>query len=103
MLSDARDPRRAHHQTLDGAGVSRHGARGGEGQPRQPQTFPWDREREQAGSQLHTGPISRISEGRLYVLDEARATSAPLARKNGIGTRLQRRRRLVRLAVLVDV
>jgi carbonic anhydrase len=78
MLDGARDKVRAHHHELDRAAfldMEREAVKVSLANLR---TFPWIVEREQAGElQLH-GAHFAISEGRLYVLDEAEGEFRPV-------------------------
>src|SRR3954454_16999371 len=78
MLDDARDRVRAHHHELDRDAfleMEREAVKVSLGNLR---TFPWIAEREQAGTLTLHGAHFAISEGRLYVLDEAEENFRPV-------------------------
>ena len=78
MLSEARVKVRAHHQALDGAAfldMEREAVKVSLANLR---TFPWIVEREQAGELKLHGAHFSISEGRLYILDEAEGDFRPV-------------------------
>jgi carbonic anhydrase len=78
MLDDARDKVRARHSTLDRAAfldMEREAVKVSLANLR---TFPWIAEREKAGELKLHGAHFSISEGRLYVLDEAEGEFRPV-------------------------
>jgi carbonic anhydrase len=78
MLSGARDKVRAEHQELDRDAyldMEREAVKVSLANLR---TFPWIREREQAGELKLHGAHFSIAEGRLYMLDEAEETFRPV-------------------------
>jgi carbonic anhydrase len=78
MLSDARDGVRARHKELDRAAfldMEREAVKVSLANLR---TFPWIAEREKAGSLKLHGAHFSISEGRLYILDEAERSFRPV-------------------------
>jgi carbonic anhydrase len=78
MLGDARDQVRARHEKLDRAAFLEMEREAVKVSLANLRTFPWIAEREQAGTlRLHGGHFS-ISEGRLYVLDEAEGEFRPV-------------------------
>jgi carbonic anhydrase len=78
MLSEARDKVRAHHPKLDRDAFRDMEREAVKVSLANLRTFPWIAEREEAGElQLHGAHFS-ISEGRLYVLDEAEGLFRPV-------------------------
>jgi carbonic anhydrase len=78
MLSEARDGVRARHSTLDREAfldMEREAVKVSLANLR---TFPWIVERERAGKLKLHGAHFAISEGRLYILDEAEGTFRPV-------------------------
>src|SRR4051812_13035449 len=78
MLDQARDLVRTHHDELDRAAfldMEREAVKVSLANLR---TFPWIAEREQAGGLRLDGAHFAISEGRLYVLDEAEGEFRPV-------------------------
>ena len=78
MLNDARDRVRASHSELDRAAfldMEREAVKVSLANLR---TFPWIAERESAGKLKLHGAHFSISEGRLYVLDEAEEDFRPV-------------------------
>ena len=78
MLDGARDLVRAHHRELDREAfldMEREAVKVSLANLR---TFPWIAEREQAGELRLHGAHFAISEGRLYVLDEAEGDFRPV-------------------------
>lgn len=78
MLSDARDAVRARHHHLDRAAfldMEREAVKVSLANLR---TFPWILERERAGILKLHGAHFSISEGKLYILDEAEGTFRPV-------------------------
>jgi carbonic anhydrase len=78
MLSGARDQVKAHHETLDRDAfldMEREAVKVSLANLR---TFPWIAERERAGELKLHGAHFSISEGKLYVLDEAEAEFRPV-------------------------
>ena len=78
MLSDARDQVRARHDELDRDAfldMEREAVKVSLANLR---TFPWIADREQAGTLKLHGAHFSISEGRLYVLDEAEGEFRPV-------------------------
>ncbi len=78
MLDGARDEIRAHHPELDHEAfteMEREAVKVSLGNLR---TFPWIREREEAGALRLHGAHFAIAEGRLYVLDEAEGDFRPV-------------------------
>ena len=78
MLQDARDQVRARHSELDRAAFLDMEHEAVKVSLANLRTFPWIAQREHAGTlKLHGGHFS-ISEGRLYLLDEAEETFRPV-------------------------
>ena len=78
MLSEARDEVRSRHEALDRAAfldMEREAVKVSLANLR---TFPWIAEREQSGALKLHGAHFSISEGRLYVLDEAHGDFRPV-------------------------
>jgi carbonic anhydrase len=78
MLNEARDEVRGRHVELDGEAfldMEREGVKVSLANLR---TFPWIAERETSGRLKLHGAHFSISEGRLYVLDEAEANFRPV-------------------------
>ena len=78
MLSDARDKVRAHHHELDREAFLEMEREAVKVSLANLRTFPWIADREQAGRLKLHGAHFSISEGRLYVLDEAEKTFRPV-------------------------
>jgi carbonic anhydrase len=78
MLSDARDKVRAHHHELDREAFLEMEREAVKVSLANLRTFPWIADREQAGRLKLHGAHFSISEGRLYVLDEAEETFRPV-------------------------
>ena len=77
MLSEARDEVRGRHPELDRAAFLDMEHEAVKVSLANLRTFPWIREREEAGSLRLHGAHFSIAEGRLYVLDEAEGTFRP--------------------------
>jgi carbonic anhydrase len=77
MLDDARDRVRAHHHELDRDAFLEMEREAVKVSLANLRTFPWIAEREQAGTLTLHGAHFAISEGRLYVLDEAEENFRP--------------------------
>lgn len=78
MLDGARDEIRAHHAELDGEAFTEMEREAVKVSLANLRTFPWIREREEAGTlRLHAAHFA-IAEGRLYVLDEAEGYFRPV-------------------------
>lgn len=77
MLSDARAAIRARHPTLDQAAYRAMEHEGVRISLRNLRTFPWVREREQAGRLKLHGAYFAIADGILHVCDEASGGFAP--------------------------
>jgi carbonic anhydrase len=78
MLSDARDDIRANHPELDREAFLEMEREAVKVSLANLRTFPWIAEREQAGSLRLHGAHFSISEGRLYMLDEAEGYFRPV-------------------------
>jgi carbonic anhydrase len=78
MLSDARDVVRARHVELDRGAFLDMEHESVKVSLANLRTFPWISEREQAGTLKLHGAHFSISEGRLYVLDEAEGEFRPV-------------------------
>ncbi len=78
MLSDARDVVRARHDELDRGAFLDMEHESVKVSLANLRTFPWISEREQAGTLKLHGAHFSISEGRLYVLDEAEGDFRPV-------------------------
>jgi carbonic anhydrase len=78
MLDEARDAVRARHKQLDRAAFLDMEQEAVKVSLANLRTFPWIAEREQAGRLKLHGTHFSISEGRLYVLDEAEGTFRPV-------------------------
>ena len=78
MLSDARDKVRAHHSGLDRSAFLEMEHEAVKVSLANLRTFPWIAEREQVGRLKLHGAHFSISEGRLYVLDEAEGEFRPV-------------------------
>ena len=78
MLAGARDQVRAHHQDLDGEAFTKMEREAVKVSLANLRTFPWIAEREDAGKLTLHGAHFSISEGRLYVLDEAEGDFRPV-------------------------
>jgi carbonic anhydrase len=78
MLSDARDLVRARHAELDRGAFLDMEHESVKVSLANLRTFPWISEREQAGTLKLHGAHFSISEGRLYVLDEAEGEFRPV-------------------------
>jgi carbonic anhydrase len=78
MLDSARDHIRAHHPELDGDAFTEMEREAVKVSLANLRTFPWIREREEAGSLRLHGAHFAIGEGRLYVLDEAEEDFRPV-------------------------
>jgi carbonic anhydrase len=78
MLDEARDTVRARHKQLDRAAFLDMEQEAVKVSLANLRTFPWIAEREQAGELKLHGTHFSISEGRLYVLDEAEGTFRPV-------------------------
>ncbi len=77
MLDGARDQVRSHHQNLDRTAFEDMEREAVKVSLVNLRTFPWIREREQAGDLMLHGAHFAITEGRLYILDEAEGTFRP--------------------------
>jgi carbonic anhydrase len=77
MLSETRDAVRARHAELDRAAFLDMEHEAVKVSLANLRTFPWIAERERAGKLKLHGAHFSISEGRLYVLDEAEGTFRP--------------------------
>ena len=77
MLSETRDAVRARHAELDRAAFLEMEHEAVKVSLANLRTFPWIAERERAGKLKLHGAHFSISEGRLYVLDEAEGTFHP--------------------------
>jgi len=77
MLDDARDRVRAHHHELDRDAFLEMEREAVKVSLANLRTFPWIAEREEAGRLKLHGAHFSISEGRLYVLDEAEENFRP--------------------------
>jgi carbonic anhydrase len=77
MLSETRDAVRARHAELDRAAFLDMEHEAVKVSLANLRTFPWIAERERAGKLKLHGAHFSISEGRLYVLDEAEGTFHP--------------------------
>jgi carbonic anhydrase len=78
MLDGARDRVRSHHHELDRAAFREMEREAVKVSLANLRTFPWIKEREDAGKlKLHGGHFA-IAEGRLYVLDEAENEFRPV-------------------------
>ena len=78
MLSEARDDIRARHAELDRDAFREMEREAVKVSLANLRTFPWIAEREQAGSLKLHGAHFSISEGRLYMLDEAEGNFRPV-------------------------
>jgi carbonic anhydrase len=78
MLSGARDRVRAHHHELDGGAFLEMEREAVKVSLANLRTFPWIAERERAGELKLHGAHFSISEGRLYMLDEAESDFRPV-------------------------
>ena len=78
MLGDARDTVRARHEQLDRPAFLDMEHEAVKVSLANLRTFPWIAEREQAGTLKLHGAHFSISEGRLYVLDEAEGDFHPV-------------------------
>ena len=78
MLSGARDHIRAHHPQLDAEAFLEMEREAVKVSLTNLRTFPWIREREEAGSLKLHGAHFSIAEGRLYILDEAEEAFRPV-------------------------
>jgi carbonic anhydrase len=78
MLSAARDKVRGRHQELDGEAFHDMEREAVKVSLANLRTFPWIREREEAGSLNLHGAHFSIAEGRLYLLDEAKGDFRPV-------------------------
>src|SRR3982750_723361 len=78
MLSEARDDIRARHPQLDREAFLEMEREAVKVSLANLRTFPWIAEREQAGSLRLHGAHFSISEGRLYMLDEAEKNFRPV-------------------------
>ena len=78
MLSGARDTVRARHKELDRAAFLDMEQEAVKVSLANLRTFPWIAEREQSGDLKLHGAHFSISEGRLYVLDEAEGNFRPV-------------------------
>jgi carbonic anhydrase len=78
MLSEARDGVRARHSELDREAYLEMEREAVKVSLANLRTFPWIAEREQAGSLKLHGAHFSISEGRLYMLDEAEGDFRPV-------------------------
>ncbi len=77
MLSNARDQVRSHHSELDRKAFEEMEREAVKVSLMNLRTFPWIREREDAGDLMLHGAHFAIAEGRLYILDEAEETFRP--------------------------
>ena len=77
MLSGARDHVRSHHKALDRKAFEDMEREAVKVSLVNLRTFPWIREREEAGDLMLHGAHFAIAEGRLYILDEAEGTFRP--------------------------
>jgi carbonic anhydrase len=77
MLSGARDQVRKRHSELDREAFQEMEREAVKVSLANLRTFPWIREREEAGSLKLHGAHFSIAEGRLYILDEAEGTFRP--------------------------
>jgi carbonic anhydrase len=77
MLSGARDRVRAHHAELDREAFLEMEREAVKVSLANLRTFPWIREREEAGTLKLHGAHFSIAEGRLYILDEAEEDFLP--------------------------
>jgi carbonic anhydrase len=78
MLSGARDHVRAHHAQLDHKAFQEMEREAVKVSLANLRTFPWIREREEAGDLMLHGAHFSIAEGRLYILDEAEEDFRPV-------------------------
>jgi len=78
MLDEARQKVRARHSELDQAAYTDMEQEAVKVSLADLRTFPWIAEREQAGKLKLHGAHFAISEGRLYILDEAEDTFRPV-------------------------
>jgi len=78
MLDAARDSVRARHQDLDRAAFVKMEQEAVKVSLTNLRTFPWIAQRERDGRLTLHGAHFSISEGRLYVLDEAEGTFRPV-------------------------
>jgi carbonic anhydrase len=78
MLENARDEVRARHETLDRSAFLDMEHEAVKVSLSNLRTFPWIAEREKAGKLRLHGAHFSISEGRLYILDEAEDTFRPV-------------------------
>jgi carbonic anhydrase len=78
MLDEARDQVRARHETLDRSAFLDMEHEAVKVSLANLRTFPWIAERERNGTLKLHGAHFSISEGRLYVLDEAEETFRPV-------------------------
>lgn len=78
MLDGARDKVRSRHPTLDRAAFHEMEQEAVKVSLANLRTFPWIREREEAGTLTLHGAHFAIAEGRLYILDEAEETFRPV-------------------------
>jgi carbonic anhydrase len=78
MLSGARDEVKARHEALDRAAFLEMEREAVKVSLANLRTFPWIAERERAGELKLHGAHFSISEGKLYVLDEAEAEFRPV-------------------------
>ena len=77
MLSGARDEVKSHHPELTREAFHEMEQEAVKVSLANLRTFPWIREREEAGTlKLHGGHVA-IAEGRLYILDEAEDVFRP--------------------------
>ncbi|HEX6661125.1 MAG TPA: carbonic anhydrase [Sphingomicrobium sp.] len=77
MLSGARDRVRSQHAKIDRLAFEDMEREAVKVSLLNLRTFPWIREREQAGDLMLHGAHFAIAEGRLYILDEAEGTFRP--------------------------
>jgi carbonic anhydrase len=78
MLDGARDEIRARHSQLGGQAFIEMEREAVKVSVANLRTFPWIREREEAGALRLHGAHFAIAEGRLYVLDEAEGDFRPV-------------------------
>jgi len=78
MLSEARDRVRARHESLDREAFREMELEGVKVSLANLRTFPWIAEREASGTLKLHGAHFAVSEGRLYVLDEAEGNFRPV-------------------------
>ena len=77
LLDEARDKVRAEHDTLDRAAFQAMEREGVRVSLKNLRTFPWVREREEDGRLKLHGAVFAVSDGILYLLDEATGVYAP--------------------------